>query len=150
MDFKTAKHIHRVGVESSKKRDDDQDIKESDIQWFKNWFSKEQEELLEILGNHHVSRKKLFEIETIVFSDKYMTEKQLQEIPKSIKRLEMKTVTKILKNIVSPLGYKVSNVGDIFYRPETKWFQNGKEEGYLCRCLWIRPKKSFKQKILGY
>lgn len=114
MDFKTAKHIHRVGVESSKKRDDDQDIKESDIQWFKNWFSKEQEELLEILGNHHVSRKKLFEIETIVFSDKYMTEKQLQEIPKSIKRLEMKTVTKILKNIVSPLGYKVSNVGDIF------------------------------------
>lgn len=150
MDLKTAKHIHRVGIESSKKREDDQDIKESDIQWFENWFSKEQDELQEILENRHVSRKKLFEVETIVFADRYMTEKQLQEIPESIKRLEMKTVIKILKSIVSPLGYKVSNIGGIFYKPEMKWFQDGKEEGCLCRCLWIRPKKSFKQKILGY
>lgn len=150
MNLKTAQDIHKVGIESSEKRKNDQDIKESDIQWFRNWFAEEQKELLETLESRHVHREKLFEIETIVFADRYMDEEELQEVPESIKRLEMKTVKKILKDIVSPLGYRVSDLGALCYEPEMKWFQNGREAGCLCRYLRIKPKKTFKQKIFGY
>lgn len=150
MNLKTAQDIHKVGIESSEKRENDQDITESDIQWFTNWFSEEQKELLAMLESQHVHRKKLFEIEIIVFADRYMNEEELQEVPELIKRLEMKTVRKILKGIVSPLGYRVSDLGALYYEPEMKWFQNGKKAGCLCRYLSIEPKKTFKQKIFGY
>lgn len=150
MNLKTAQDIHKVGIESSEKCKNGQDITESDIQWFTNWFSEEQKALLEMLKDQHVSRDELFEIETIIFSDRHMTEKKLQEVPESIKRLEIETVSKILENIVSPLGYTVFNAGDFLYEPEMRWFQNGKKAGCKCRCLSIEPKKTFKQKIFGY